>query len=318
MCVPAVVAIFAASILVRMPPRDSSDSAAPAIASISEVTALDDRNQFRVRVGAGRRVVEAVDVRQQDQQIGARHGGDARGEAVVVAVADFVGGDGVVLVDHRHRAPFQQLGDGRARIEIAAALLGVLQGHQNLPGADAVMRPAPPTRSAPARSARRRRRPGFPPASAAPRGSFSRLRPSAIEPDETTSISRPSPCSLAISAASAASHDARTSPASESISSDEPTLTTMRRKFFRCGAGHGMDESSDDGVFRNGASGRKSDLIEFEVLTRSLGLDSQLCRRPAYRRPRLRLRRALGLDRDRGFADHLDQRAQRLLARPRR
>ena len=37
-CVPAVVAILAASILVRMPPRDSSDSAAPAIASISDVT----------------------------------------------------------------------------------------------------------------------------------------------------------------------------------------------------------------------------------------------------------------------------------------
>src|SRR5450631_2295901 len=36
--VPAVVAIFAASILVYMPPRDSSDSAAPAIASISAVT----------------------------------------------------------------------------------------------------------------------------------------------------------------------------------------------------------------------------------------------------------------------------------------
>src|SRR6202171_6107663 len=34
--VPAVVAIFAASILVYMPPRDSSDSAAPAIASISD------------------------------------------------------------------------------------------------------------------------------------------------------------------------------------------------------------------------------------------------------------------------------------------
>src|SRR5712692_2456384 len=38
MCVPAVVAIFAASILVRIPPRDNSDSAAPAIASISDVT----------------------------------------------------------------------------------------------------------------------------------------------------------------------------------------------------------------------------------------------------------------------------------------
>src|SRR6201999_2327182 len=36
--VPAVVAILAASILVYMPPRDNSDSAAPAIASISEVT----------------------------------------------------------------------------------------------------------------------------------------------------------------------------------------------------------------------------------------------------------------------------------------
>ena len=38
MCVPDVVAIFAASILVNMPPRDSSDSAAPAMPSISEVT----------------------------------------------------------------------------------------------------------------------------------------------------------------------------------------------------------------------------------------------------------------------------------------
>src|SRR6476659_9366512 len=63
-----------------------------------------------------------------------------------------------------------------------------------------------------------------------PRGSFSRLRPSAIEPDETTRTSRPSLCNLAISAASAASHDDLTSPASESIKSEEPTLTTMRRK----------------------------------------------------------------------------------------
>ena len=38
MCVPALVAIRAASILVCMPPRDSSEPAAPAIASISGVT----------------------------------------------------------------------------------------------------------------------------------------------------------------------------------------------------------------------------------------------------------------------------------------
>ena len=55
-CVPPMVAIFPASILVRMPPRDSSDLAAPAIASISAVTALNHRNQFRVRICAGRLV----------------------------------------------------------------------------------------------------------------------------------------------------------------------------------------------------------------------------------------------------------------------
>src|SRR4051812_32240673 len=37
-CVPDVVAILAASILVVMPPRENSDSAEPAIASISDVT----------------------------------------------------------------------------------------------------------------------------------------------------------------------------------------------------------------------------------------------------------------------------------------
>ena len=166
MCVPAVVAIFAASILVRMPPRDNSEAAPPAIASISAVTRSTTGISFASRIGGRRRVVEPVDIRQQDQQIGARHGGDARGEAVVVAVADFVGGDGVVLVDDRHRAPVQQLRDGRARIEIAAALLGVLQASPGFARRRCRDRPAPPTRSAPARSGRRRRRPGFPPASA--------------------------------------------------------------------------------------------------------------------------------------------------------
>ena len=125
--VPPWVAILPASILVCMPPRESSEPAAPAIASIAGVMRSTSGTQLRLRIAGGRRVVEPVDVGEQHQQIGARHGGDARGEAVVVAVADFVGGDGVVLVDHRHRAPFQQLVDGGARVEIAAALLGVLQ-----------------------------------------------------------------------------------------------------------------------------------------------------------------------------------------------
>ena len=101
--------------------------------------ALNEGNEFRIWVDARRSVVEPVDIRQQDQKICAGHGGDAGRETVVIAVPDFVGGNRVVLVDHRHRAPFQQLGDGRARIEIAPSLFGVLQGDQDLAGADAVM-----------------------------------------------------------------------------------------------------------------------------------------------------------------------------------
>src|SRR4029077_7827176 len=51
--VPAVVAIFAASILVRMPPRDNSDSAAPAIASISDVTEQSVGISFAVGFALG-------------------------------------------------------------------------------------------------------------------------------------------------------------------------------------------------------------------------------------------------------------------------
>ena len=127
MCVPAEVAMRAASILVRMPPRESSEAAPPAIASISGVTRLDDRQQLAHAAFAdGRRIVEAGDVGEQDQQVGARHGGDPRGEPVVVAVADLAGGDGVVLVDDRDRAHRDEPAKRRARVEIAAALLGVL------------------------------------------------------------------------------------------------------------------------------------------------------------------------------------------------
>ncbi len=81
--------------------------AAPAMASISRRDARHHGNVLGARALARRLVVEPVDVGEQHQEIGAHHGGDAGGEPVVVAVADLGGGDGVVLVDHRHRAPFQ-------------------------------------------------------------------------------------------------------------------------------------------------------------------------------------------------------------------
>ena len=57
------------------------------------------------RAPAARRVavVEPVDVGEQHEQVGVHQVGDQRGEPVVVAEADLVGGDRVVLVDDRQR-----------------------------------------------------------------------------------------------------------------------------------------------------------------------------------------------------------------------
>src|SRR4029077_4017091 len=63
-----------------------------------------------------------------------------------------------------------------------------------------------------------------------PSGNLSTARPSAMAPDETTMTSRLSRCSAARSAESAASHASLSLPALASTRSEEPTLTTMRRK----------------------------------------------------------------------------------------
>src|SRR5215470_9865902 len=69
----------------------------------------------------------------------------------------------------------------------------------------------------------------------APAASLSTARPSAIAPEETTRTSRPSLCKAAMSAESDASHSRLSPPAAESTRSEDPTLTTMRRKSFSDG-----------------------------------------------------------------------------------
>ena len=93
----------AASILVRMPPRDNSEAAPPAIASISGVIRSTTGRSLARCVLGRRGIVEAGDVGQEDQEVRAHHRGDARGKTIVVAVADLAGGDRVVLVDDRDR-----------------------------------------------------------------------------------------------------------------------------------------------------------------------------------------------------------------------
>ena len=88
------------------------------------------RGGVLARVGG----VEPVDVRQQDQRVGAGHLGDAGGQPVVVAEADLGGGDGVVLVDDGDAAELEQGAERGAGIQVAAAVLAVLEREQELRG----------------------------------------------------------------------------------------------------------------------------------------------------------------------------------------
>ena len=99
---------LAASILVPMPPRDSSEPAPPAMASISGVMS---RDLGRAVARRGRRRAarcRARRCRTAAPAVGAHHRGDARRQPVIVAVADFARRDRVVLVDDRHGAELEQ------------------------------------------------------------------------------------------------------------------------------------------------------------------------------------------------------------------
>jgi len=82
--------------------------------------------------------IKPVDIGQQDQHVGAGHLRHPGGEAVVVAETDLGGGDRVVLVDHRHGAEAEQLGEGRAGVQMPPPLLGILQGQEDLRDGDVV------------------------------------------------------------------------------------------------------------------------------------------------------------------------------------
>ncbi len=65
-------------------------------------------DEFRAAIDTGVGAVQAADVRQKNQTVGADHARHPRCQTVVVAKADLFRGHGVVLVDHRHGAVGQQ------------------------------------------------------------------------------------------------------------------------------------------------------------------------------------------------------------------
>ena len=90
------------------------------------------------RVAARVGGVKAVDIGQQDQLVGLGHFGNTRRKAVVVAETDFGGRHGVVLVDHGDAAEAEQRVQGSTGVEVAAAVLGVVERQQKLRGGEAL------------------------------------------------------------------------------------------------------------------------------------------------------------------------------------
>ena len=133
-------AIRAASSLLAIPPLprplpprpaeiDSSGSSAP--------TSVDQRGVV-VDPRIGR--VQPVEVGQQHEQRGTHVVRHERGEPVVVAIANLVGRDRVVLVDDRYGAEFQQASQRAPGVQVLSTVDEVVRHEQHLGGHQPVIR----------------------------------------------------------------------------------------------------------------------------------------------------------------------------------
>ena len=141
---PDHAAIFAAATFDAIPPLPRADPAPPASASrawsTSTISSISDAEGSR----RGSAVSSPAVSVSSTSRSASRQVGDERGDAVVVAEADLVVGDGVVLVDHRHDAELEQPPQRAPGVQVLLADAEVERRQQHLP----------------ARRARGRRRPG--------------------------------------------------------------------------------------------------------------------------------------------------------------
>ena len=79
-------------------------------------------------------------VGEQHEQVGVHEMSDERGETVVVAEADLVVGDGVVLVHDRDRAELEQTHQRLSRVQVLATLDEVVRHQEHLCSYETVRR----------------------------------------------------------------------------------------------------------------------------------------------------------------------------------
>ena len=97
-----------------MPVPPASDSSEWSTSTISSISDADESSRGSAVSRPGR-------VGEEHEQVGGEQVGDERGQAVVVAEADLVVGDGVVLVDHRHHAEVEEAPEGGPGVEVLLA-----------------------------------------------------------------------------------------------------------------------------------------------------------------------------------------------------
>ena len=135
---PDQAAILAAASFDAMPPLPRAEPAPPASASsawsTSTISSMSDADGVEAGVGGE----QPGRVGEQHEQVGVEEVGDQRGEAVVVAEADLVVGDGVVLVDDRHHAELEQPAERAPGVEVLLADDEVERGEQHLARDEAV------------------------------------------------------------------------------------------------------------------------------------------------------------------------------------
>jgi len=97
------------------------------------VDAKNHRDKLCVRVVGRGRGVKPGDIGEQNQEVGAGHGRDAGGEAIIVAVTYLVCRDRIVLVDHGNSVEPEQCAQSLAGVQITPALFGIAKSQQYHP-----------------------------------------------------------------------------------------------------------------------------------------------------------------------------------------
>ena len=130
---PETAATRAASILVTMPPVPADLHFGERVLHVRHVA---DASRSGFAWGCR---VERVHVGEEHQSVGDYDVGDQCGESVVVSETDFVGREGIVFVDDRHRAEVEQPVEGASHVAVLLWCDGVGHGDEDLPDAQSVL-----------------------------------------------------------------------------------------------------------------------------------------------------------------------------------